>query len=315
VKVRKVAHRACRGWTSLAILYFASLASLALLSPTIARANSTPTCGGVGILSPDNVTIVDPANGGANCTFIPGGSLNLDGSVNPAADLGSPQGATTFSYDSVGRLVTETDALGNTSSYSYNTLNELTSDTVQGHTTTYTYDAAGRVVGQIDSLGNTTSYSYDAQNRLTSDISQGHTTSFTYDAAGELLTETDYLGNTTSYTYDAQNRLISDTAQGHTTTYTYDASGRLLSETDSLGNITRTTYDAAGQVTSDTDPQGHVTQYTYDAAGNVITAIDSQGTTHYVYTPGMFVPEPSTFSLLGIGLALLAKVRKRRQTA
>jgi len=68
-------------------------------------------------------------------------------------------------------------------------------------------------------------------------------------------------------------------------------------------------------VTIDTDPQGHTTAYTYDALGRVTSAADPQGTTHYIYTPGNFVPEPGTLSLVGLGLAFLGVIRERRHSA
>jgi YD repeat-containing protein len=288
------------------------LASLVLLSA--ASAAASPTCGGADILGPDGVAVVDPANGGANCALIPGGSMNLNGSLSPAVDLGSPQGTTSFAYDSVGRLVTSTDSFGNVTRFSYDSSNDLTSTIdPSGRTTTYSYDSSGRLTTESDSLGNTTSYTYNALNEVLSDTAQGHTTTFTYDAAGHVISQTDDLGRTTTYTYDASGQLASDTLQGKTTSYTYDASGRLMSETDSSGLVTRFAYDSAGEAVSDTDPQGHTTTYTYDALGRVTSAADPQGTTHYVYTPGDFVPEPSTTLLVGSGLVGLAVRGPRRR--
>ena len=92
-------------------------------------------------------------------------------------------------YDAIGQLVSETDANGNT--------------------WTYTYDKDGRQASQTDPLGNTTTY--------------------TYDAVGNLLTSTTALGRTTSYTYDARNRQTSETdPMGHVITFYYDALGRLV---------------------------------------------------------------------------------------
>ncbi len=55
---------------------------------------------------------------------------------------------TNFTYDALGRLKTESDALN--------------------HTTTHNYDAAGNRVSLLDANGSTTTFGYDDLNRLTS---------------------------------------------------------------------------------------------------------------------------------------------------
>jgi len=51
-----------------------------------------------------------------------------------------------------------------------------------GHTTSYTYDSAGDVVSMADDLGHVTTYSYDQSGLLVSTVDpDGGTTSFAYD--------------------------------------------------------------------------------------------------------------------------------------
>lgn len=57
---------------------------------------------------------------------------------------------TTSSYDADGNLLSSTDALGNTTSYVYNALDEVTSETdPDGMLVTYSYDAAGDLLDKV----------------------------------------------------------------------------------------------------------------------------------------------------------------------
>ncbi len=70
-------------------------------------------------------------------------------------------------YDSQGRLLTETDTVGRTTSYSYNALGKLSTITGPfGHTLTLGYDTSGRLATLTDPVGAPYTYSYDANNNL-----------------------------------------------------------------------------------------------------------------------------------------------------
>ena len=119
-------------------------------------------------------------------------------------------------YDAVGNLLSLTDPLDRTTSYTYDKLNrQITTTDPLNNTTTTTYDADGNVSTVTDALHNTTSYTYYVLNRLiatTNALSQ--TTSLSLDAAGNVLVMTDPAGNKTTYVYDALNRQLSETQTG-----------------------------------------------------------------------------------------------------
>ncbi|GAA2882278.1 hypothetical protein GCM10010524_13610 [Streptomyces mexicanus] len=130
-------------------------------------------------------------------------------------------------YDPAGRLASVTDAMGNTTSYTYTDdgLTATVKRTSADGTSTYvlesdSYDAAGNLVQSTTDNGETvTKYTVDAASRTTS-------------------TELDPTGvdrvTTVSYTPDDQVATESDhdaTGYDRTTTNTYDAMGNLLSET------------------------------------------------------------------------------------
>ena len=218
-----------------------------------------------------------------------------------------------YAYDAAGNLLSETDPLGNKTSYTYDALGRLVKTTLpdaDGDPDTtgdipvieYTYYATGQLKSEEDPLGNKTSYDYDDLGRLEaiteadpdgSGSLSSPVTSYTYDAAGQLTSETDPLGNITSYDYDDLGRLETITApdpdgagplSSPLTSYTYDAAGQLKSQTDALGNGTGYDYDALGRLISTTLPDADgdadttddipVFNYTYDAAGNLKTETD-----------------------------------------
>jgi RHS repeat-associated protein len=131
-------------------------------------------------------------------------------------------------YDPAGRLASETDAMGFTTSFTYTDnglpVTETRTSSVTGNSGSYvlqsnTYNAAGQLTQQITNNG-------------------GLTTNNTVDAVGRVSAQTvDPAGvdRTTSYTYDPDDRVINQTvasaAGSQSTGYTYDAQGDVTSST------------------------------------------------------------------------------------
>ena len=123
----------------------------------------------------------------------------------------------TFTYDSLGRQTTSTNALGFGSTTVYNDVSQVVSQTNElGHTSTSSYDEVGRMVESSDPLGNTSESEYDL--------------------AGRMSAQIDPLGNRTEFAYD-------------------DA-GRQTTVTDPAGKVATTVYNSVGQVDHVTDPLG-----------------------------------------------------------
>ena len=130
---------------------------------------------------------------------------------------------TTYSYDDVGRLLTQTDPDGSVMSSSYeglttkvvNALNQTTVRTLNsqgwlvqstdnlGNSINYTHDSVGNVIQVVDSAGNTTTLEYDRKGRKVamSDPDMG-TVSYQYNTIGELTAQTDAKKQTVSMSYD-----------------------------------------------------------------------------------------------------------------
>ena len=209
-----------------------------------------------------------------------------------------------------GNLTTYTD-VGGTTSYSYNTINLLTSLTEPGGAkTTYTYDTGNRQTSMVlpTSTGITVTSGYDnANHKLSVKAVKGASTlmNFAYAYRGNLKSSaTDLGGNVTTYSYDALNRLtdaltktsggvqssdygytydgagnrLTSTANGVGTTYSYNFDNELIKST--VGNVITTySYDGNGNLTGDANRS-----YTIDQK-NQTTKIDtSSPTTHNSYS-------------------------------
>jgi RHS repeat-associated protein len=205
------------------------------------------------------------------------GQLLAVAQPNPVAG-GAPL-VTSYTYDEGGNRLTQTDALGNTTTFSYDALSRQVEQVLpDGETQQTVYDAVGNITSVTDGRG-TTTLQYDVNNRLIKKTyPDGSSVSFTYTATGLEATSTDAQG-VTSYTFDAQDRLVAETQpDGQTVRYTYDAVGNRTALITPSGTTTYT-FDALNRLETVTDPAGRVTSYFYDAAGNVVRTVMPDGTT------------------------------------
>ncbi|HXG48879.1 MAG TPA: DUF6531 domain-containing protein [Methylomirabilota bacterium] len=211
--------------------------------------------------------------------------------------IGDGESTHTRVYAPNGQLVSETDDLG--------------------RTTRYTYDTAGRCVAITDPANNRVEFAYDAAGNVTlvrqwarSDLGgpeQAFLLSRTYDACDRLLTEADNVGNITRFAYDSRHNCVRVTdPRGNDTCYQYDGLGRcrevlsyvgpcdagvtintthveyqdtrLMSVTDGNGNVTRYAYDSLDRCVAVTNADGTVTQFAYDGFSNLVQTRDANGT-------------------------------------
>jgi RHS repeat-associated protein len=254
-------------------------------------------------------SVTDAAGGVTSYTY---NSAGLLASITDANGHRVVQNA----YNSSGQVVSQTNVLGQKSTFSYGSESTTFTDAL-GHKWTDRY-SGNVLVRRTDPLGDTTTYAYDANLDLTALTDpNGNTTLMGYDAAGNLLDRTspapfdyeetwtynaldeplshiDRRGLKTTYTYDAHgNPLKTTRPDGTSVTNTYASNGALLSSTTASGHTTTYAYDSAGDLVKVTSPLGEVTTYAYDAAGrrtsrvsprgNVSGAKPSQFTTAYGY--------------------------------
>ncbi len=179
-----------------------------------------------------------------------------------------------FEHDLVGRREIITDRLGFIQVMEYNNRGNVVRETNQlGDVTLRSFDGEDNLLTETDPLGRTTEYSYSSSNDLTSiRDAAGNRTNFTYEAMGRLLTSEDPNGNVTTNVYDGTGNLTSTTdALGNETTFAYDANGNQLTETDALSQVTTSQYNGRGDLTMQTDALGNETTYTYNSNGEQLT--------------------------------------------
>jgi RHS repeat-associated protein len=185
----------------------------------------------------------------------------------------NPLTAETFTYDSVGNLLTKTNGKGTKSlNYEYFTGYRLKTVTEpDGRIVSYTYDANDNPLTQSWDTGSYT-YSYDARNRVTQNIAHldgySFVTAYAYDAFGRV-TSIAYPGRTSTvnYTYDVLDRL--QTIPGFVTACSYDEANKLTNITMANGISTTYTYDSNDRPTAIGLGGMLNLSYSYDSVGNI----------------------------------------------
>jgi RHS repeat-associated protein len=173
----------------------------------------------------------------------------------------------TYAYDAANNVSSITDDItsANSQSFSYDTLNRLTSASSSGTygSLGYTYDHVGNLTA---STAASTSYSYgltSGTNRLSSITWTGNSESFSYTSTGNISTIVLNSSTTFSGTYNKANRLasvadVTPAISGEV----YDWQGRRFSKTDSGSSASLYSYDLSGQLIEENNG-GTVTDYIY----------------------------------------------------
>jgi RHS repeat-associated protein len=167
-------------------------------------------------------------------------------------------------------------------SYVYDSAGNLTSKTVDGVTTTYTYDNIDQLLSE-SRTGYSASYTYDANGNRASKTVGGTTETYTNDDADKLTTVK--VGATTvkSFGYDTAGRTTSVTTSAGTTTLSYDYEGRVTGITYPNSSTNSFTYNGLDSRVSKTDTAGTAT-YRRDGV-EVTDPVLSDGSA--TYTPGV----------------------------
>src|SRR5262249_45702790 len=179
-----------------------------------------------------------------------------------------------YGYDRRGRRTSMTDALTNTTNWTFDKDSRMTSMVDANgadHTTAYHYDSIGRLKevvypdtqseqrtyngdGTVDTAtdqnGTISLFTYDPDdqpNKITYQLHGGAAgmtqETFGYDVLGRLIAATSNAGiggttRTTSRTYDSLDRVLSETQDGRTMTREFDL----------VGNPTKTTYPGSSRI-------------------------------------------------------------------
>jgi len=127
-----------------------------------------------------------------------------------------------YAYDAVGNISQITNSIASeTNTYGYDTLNRLTSWTLNGVTENYSYNPS---TGNLETKGNLTLQYNDAAHKHA--VTNAGTNTYQYDANGNQTTRV--IGSDTlNLIYDAENRLVEVKKNDNViATFVYDGDGR-----------------------------------------------------------------------------------------
>ncbi|RUL77760.1 RHS repeat protein [Dyella choica] len=197
---------------------------------------------------------------------------------------------TTYVREPSGIVDSQTDALGRTTSYTYDEVGNLLSatrlsGTSNAVTTSFTYISDYNQLASVtDPLGHTTSFSY-TNGCLTQIIDAlGNKTTIQYNSAGQPTALQDALGNTTQFAYQGYDLQSVTDPLNRTVNYVVDTLGRRIATRDPLGNVTLTQYDTNDHIVSATNGLNQTITLSYDENGNLLKVIlPNTGAINYAY--------------------------------
>jgi RHS repeat-associated protein len=182
-------------------------------------------------------------------------------------------------------LQSVTDPLSRTTSFTYDSLGNVTSTTrltgtSSAATTSLTYEPTfSRATSITDPNGNTTTAAYnDSINQIIVTDPLGNQWTETQNSLGQGVSLKDPSSNTWQFGYIGADLTSVTDALSNTTSYEYDGAGRKLSMTDPLYETTTFAYSGLGQLLKITDPLSEVTQYGYDPNSNLTSVTDPKNT-------------------------------------
>jgi RHS repeat-associated protein len=212
--------------------------------------------------------------------------------VPQLASMTLPRGNTPFSqaFDMQYRVVSQSDALANTWTFSYDDLTGETTITDPLGNAIVDTNVGLRLTSAADEAGQSATLAYDAKGRRTQVTDRlGGVTSWSYhEPSGRLQAVTDAIGGVTTYAFGPRTLPSGITLQdvasitradGTVESFAYDAAGNVLAYTDPEAKTTTFTYNARGQVLTSTDPEGGVTTYAYNADATLASVTDPSGNT------------------------------------
>lgn len=183
----------------------------------------------------------------------------------------------TNAYDSLGRVMTQTDGESNQWQYFFAHSRSEEVDPLSNSEIAF-YNSHGQPTRMIDQLGNETTREYDAFKRETKrTMPEGNSVEMEYDGASNMLMLTKIakpgsglsdIVNTFTYDLDWNKVEAIEDGEGNVTTNAYDSlTGNLMNiQRTTIGGITPQvsfTYNARGQVATMTDETGIVTKWNY----------------------------------------------------
>ena len=175
-----------------------------------------------------------------------------------------------YTYDEKGRLLTETNALGQVATHHYDAVgNEVETQEFSGRKTIRrTFDHSDRLTA-LEEIGDDGAH-----------VAINHS----YNQKHRKLSEENSLGRSIHYSYDSYSNPTSITDGDNTTHYRTDCAGRIIEEIDPDGAVTRTSYNATHLPIRIEYPDGSIETFFYNFDGTLKQKRDADGIeTNYTY--------------------------------
>ncbi len=203
----------------------------------------------------------------------------------------------TYAYDGAHRLTDITDALGNHTHYTLDSMGNRTAENSYDpsatlrRTHTRVINALNELYQDInaaDSAAVTTNFGYDNNGNQTSiDAPLSRNTISAFDALNRLDQMTDPKSGITKVTYDARDNVASVIdPRNLTTSYTHDGFDEVTKLVSPDTGTSSKTYDSGGNLKTTTDSRGAVGTYTYDALNRVTQIAYTDQTIKFTYDAG-----------------------------
>jgi len=177
-------------------------------------------------------------------------------------------------YNSAHQVLTNYDAIGQMTVYTYNANQQVSSITrPSGLVTTNLYGSDNSLLSNIDiQIGRTNSYTYVNDLVYTHTDERGMTTTYLYDSLQRVTNASDSRGAIT-YTYSNLDLIQVVDRMGFTNSYAYDSLRRRIAETNALGAPTVYNYCLCGSLNWIQDAAGNYTHFFYDNLGRTINVV------------------------------------------
>jgi RHS repeat-associated protein len=176
-----------------------------------------------------------------------------------------------LAWDDNSRLVSQTDDLGNATSYSYDPLDRMIAATMADGTRSETvYDAHDSVRQMRAASGSVVDVTYDLLDRPIRRVATPGTgvasdttfQEFAYDGLSRFVRVSDD-DSTIVRDYDSLSNLVRETLDGRTTATSFDGQGNALTLTYPSGRRITHTYDALERLKTVADAEGEIARFDY----------------------------------------------------
>ncbi len=238
------------------------------------------------------VSSVAHFSGRTTTLSITSGKLNSITLTDPdgAGALASP--VTSFAYDVNNQVSSRTNAVSQTTTYSYNATDQRLRTITHPDTKTWQLLPVETIGLPTGTTGNVVKKPVDAQGTVTDELN--NVWKFRLDRFGQVTQWTTALGFVTDFTRNGDGQVVVQVlpdpdgagALGSSVSlFAYNGSGDMTYHKAADTGATNINYSTTlHRVTSVVDPVGRTQSFTYDTFGNMLTSVDGAGfTTTYAY--------------------------------